>query len=120
MKLIDDIGFDTSFSFIYSQRPGTPAAFIPDDVSQDTKKARLKALQEKILEQAQLISQKMVGTRRKILVEGRSRKSDQEMSGRTENNRVVNFKGSLELVGEFVEVDITQALNNSMRGVIAS
>ena len=119
MKLIDDIGFDTSFSFIYSQRPGTPAAFIPDNVSQETKKTRLRALQQKILDQAHLISQKMVGTRQKILVEGPSRKSDQEMSGRTENNRVVNFKASLELVGQFVDVRITQALNNSMKGVIA-
>jgi tRNA-2-methylthio-N6-dimethylallyladenosine synthase len=119
MKLIDDIGFDTSFSFIYSQRPGTPAAFIPDNVTQETKKSRLRALQQKILDQAHLISQKMVGTRQKILVEGPSRKSDQEMSGRTENNRVVNFKAPLELVGQFVDVGITQALNNSMKGVIA-
>jgi len=119
MKLIDDIGFDTSFSFIYSQRPGTPAAFIPDNVTQETKKSRLRALQQKILDQAHLISQKMVGTRQKILVEGPSRKSDQEMSGRTENNRVVNFKAPLELVGQFVDVRITQALNNSMKGVIA-
>jgi tRNA-2-methylthio-N6-dimethylallyladenosine synthase len=119
MKLIDDIGFDTSFSFIYSQRPGTPAAFIPDNVGQETKKSRLRALQQKVLDQAHLISQKMVGTRQKILVEGPSRKSDQEMSGRTENNRVVNFKASLELVGQFVDVRITQALNNSMKGVIA-
>jgi tRNA-2-methylthio-N6-dimethylallyladenosine synthase len=119
MKLIDDIGFDTSFSFIYSQRPGTPAAFIPDNVTHETKKSRLMALQQKILDQAHLISQKMVGTRQKILVEGPSRKSDREMSGRTENNRVVNFEAPLELVGQFVDVRITQALNNSMKGVIA-
>ena len=119
MKLIDDVGFDASFSFIYSQRPGTPAAFIPDDVTQETKKARLKALQEKILQQAHLISEKMVGTTQKILVEGRSKKSEQEMSGRTENNRVVNFKGSGVLIGQFIDVDITQALNNSLKGVIA-
>jgi len=119
MKLIDDIGFDTSFSFIYSQRPGTPAAFIPDNVTRETKKSRLSALQQKILDQAHLISHKMVGTRQKILVEGPSRKSDQEMSGRTENNRVVNFNAPLELVGQFVDVGITQALNNSMKGVIA-
>ena len=119
MKLIDDVGFDASFSFIYSQRPGTPAAFIPDDVTLDTKKTRLKALQEKILQQAHLISEKMVGTTQKILVEGRSRKSEQEMSGRTENNRVVNFKGSGALIGQFIDVDITQALNNSLKGLIA-
>ncbi len=119
MKLIDDVGFDTSFSFIYSQRPGTPAAFIPDDVTKDTKKLRLKTLQERILKQAGLISQKMVGTRQTVLVEGLSRKSDEEISGRTENNRVVNFKGSLELVGQFIDVEITQAMHNSMRGVVA-
>ncbi len=119
MKLIDDVGFDTSFSFIYSQRPGTPAAFIPDDVTKDTKKLRLKTLQERILKQAGLISQKMVGTRQTVLVEGLSRKSDEEISGRTENNRVVNFKGSLELVGQFIDVEITQAMHNSMKGVVA-
>jgi len=119
MSLIDKVGFDASFSFIYSQRPGTPAAFMPDSLSQETKKARLRTLQDKILEQAHIISQKMVGTRQRILVEGPSRKSSEEMSGRTENNRVVNFKGTLEMVGQFVDVDITQALNNSMKGVIA-
>ena len=119
MKLIEDIGFDTSFSFIYSQRPGTPAAFIPDEVSQETKKERLKRLQDKILQQASQISRKMVGTTRSILVEGHSRKSDQELSGRTENNRVVNFPGPDSLIGHFVDVHITGALNNSMRGVIA-
>jgi len=118
MKLIDDIGFDASFSFIYSQRPGTPAAFIEDDVTQETKKARLKTLQEKLLQQANMISHNMVGTTQKILVEGPSRKSKQEMSGRTENNRVVNFSGSDALVGQFIDVDITQALNNSLKGVI--
>jgi tRNA-2-methylthio-N6-dimethylallyladenosine synthase len=119
MKLIDDVGFDTSFSFIYSQRPGTPAAFIADNVSHDTKKTRLKKLQEKILEQARLVSQKMVGTTQTILVEGRSRKSDQELSGRTENNRVVNFKASDGLVGQFVDVDITRVMNNSLKGTIS-
>ena len=119
MKLIDDVGFDASFSFIYSQRPGTPAAFIADDVTQETKKARLKALQEKLLQQANLISQNMVGTTQKILVEGPSRKSAQQMSGRTENNRVVNFTASDALVGQFIDVDIIQALNNSLKGVIS-
>jgi len=119
MKLIDDVGFDTSFSFIYSQRPGTPAAFIVDSVSRDTKKARLKELQEKILGQARLVSQTMVGTTQTILVEGQSRKSDQELSGRTENNRVVNFKASDELIGQFVDVDIIRAMNNSLKGVLS-
>ncbi len=119
MKLIEDIGFDASFSFIYSQRPGTPAAFIPDNLSQETKKIRLKTLQDTISQQASQISRKMVGTTQSILVEGRSRKSDQELTGRTENNRVVNFRAPETLIGHFIDVRITEALNNSMRGVIA-
>jgi len=116
MKLIDDVGFDASFSFIYSQRPGTPAAFMPDNVSLETKKQRLRQLQDKLLNQANDISRKMVGSTQRILVEGYSRKSDSELSGRTENNRVVNFRGADELIGQFVHVDIIQALNNSLRG----
>lgn len=119
LKLIEDLSFDTSFSFIYSQRPGTPAAFIPDNLSQETKKARLKILQDKILQQASQISRKMVGTTQSILVEGHSRKSDQELTGRTENNRVVNFQAPEALIGHFVDVHITEAQSNSMRGVIA-
>jgi tRNA-2-methylthio-N6-dimethylallyladenosine synthase len=119
MKLIEDVGFDMSFSFIYSQRPGTPAAFMPDDVSLETKKLRLQELQTKLLEQANRISRQMVGTTQRILVEGYSRKSELEISGRTENNRVVNFVGSRELIGEFVWVEITRALNNSLKGILA-
>jgi tRNA-2-methylthio-N6-dimethylallyladenosine synthase len=119
MKLIEDVGFDTSFSFIYSARPGTPAAFMPDNVSLETKKARLQQLQDRLLEQANRISRQMVGTRQRILVEGRSRKSDLELCGRTENNRVVNFTGPEELIGRFVEVEITRALNNSLKGRLA-
>jgi tRNA-2-methylthio-N6-dimethylallyladenosine synthase len=119
MKLIDDVGFDTSFSFIYSQRPGTPAAFMPDDVSLETKKQRLRQLQQKLLDQANRISRRMVGSRQRILVEGYSRKSDAELSGRTENNRVVNFAGPSSLIGEFARVEITQALNNSLKGILA-
>jgi len=119
MKLIDDIGFDTSFSFIYSQRPGTPAAFIPDSITQEVKKARLKLLQERILQQANQISRKMVGSTQKILVEGFSKKSDDELAGRTENNRVVNFVGDESLVGKFIDVEIITALNNSLKGTIA-
>jgi tRNA-2-methylthio-N6-dimethylallyladenosine synthase len=118
MKLIDDVGFDTSFSFIYSQRPGTPAAFLPDDITMDIKKTRLKALQDRILMQASQISRKMVGTRQRILVEGTSRKSEEEMQGRTENNRVVNFAGTEIKPGQFIDVTITAALNNSLRGEI--
>ena len=118
MKLIDDVGFDTSFSFIYSQRPGTPAAFMADDVDQQTKKLRLKLLQDKLLEHANQISRDMVGSSQRVLVEGFSKKSRTEMCGRTENNRVVNFTGSQAMVGTFVELSITAALNNSLRGEV--
>ena len=118
MKLINDVGFDTSFSFIYSARPGTPAAFMPDSISMETKKNRLKKLQDAISIQANQISRKMVGTTQRILVEGVSRKSDKEMQGRTENNRVVNFASSPSMVGQFLEVEITSALANSLRGVV--
>jgi len=119
MKLIDDVGFDASFSFIYSQRPGTPAAFMPDNVSLETKKERLRLLQEKLLNQANQISRKMVGSTQRILVEGHSRKSDQELAGRTENNRVVNFVGPDSLIGQFADVEITRAMNNSLKGTLA-
>ena len=119
MKLIDDVGFDASFSFIYSQRPGTPAAFMADDIGMETKKERLRQLQEKLLDQANRISRNMVGTTQRILVEGYSRKSDEELAGRTENNRVVNFVGPSSLIGEFAQVEITQALNNSLKGILA-
>jgi tRNA-2-methylthio-N6-dimethylallyladenosine synthase len=116
MKLIEDVGFDTSFSFIYSQRPGTPAAFMPDDISDEVKKERLQLLQTRLLGQAARISRQMVGSRQRVLVEGHSRKSDRELSGRTENNRVVNFGGPDELIGLLVDVEVTEALNNSLRG----
>ncbi|MFO7594269.1 MAG: tRNA (N6-isopentenyl adenosine(37)-C2)-methylthiotransferase MiaB [Pseudomonadota bacterium] len=116
MKLIEEVGFDQSFSFIYSPRPGTPAADLPDDVPLDVKKAHLARLQAKINEQARAISEAMVGTTQKILVEGVSRKNEAEIAGRTENNRVVNFPGDKTLTGQFVEVRITEALPNSLRG----
>ena len=116
MKLIEDVGFDTSFSFIYSQRPGTPAAFMPDDISDEVKKERLKLLQTRLLEQAARISRQMVGSTQRVLVEGFSKKSDSELSGRTENNRVVNFAAPDELIGLLVDVEVTEALNNSLRG----
>ncbi len=118
MKLIEDVGFDTSFSFIYSARPGTPAAFMTDDVDQEIKKGRLRMLQDKLLDQANQISRKMVGTTQRVLVEGYSKKSVIEMSGRTENNRVVNFSGSDTLIGTFVDLNITAALSNSLRGEV--
>ena len=118
MKLIDDIGYDVSFSFIYSPRPGTPAAAMPDNISMETKKERLKILQEQLLYHASEIAEKMVGTTQSILVEGVSRKKKVEMQGRTENNRVVNFPGSKSMIGDFVDVAITSALPNSLRGTV--
>jgi tRNA-2-methylthio-N6-dimethylallyladenosine synthase len=116
MKLIEEVGFDQSFSFIYSPRPGTPAADLPDDVPAEEKKARLARLQAKINEQARAISEGMVGSVQKVLVEGISRKSEDEVSGRTENNRVVNFPADQSVIGQFVNVRITEAYPNSLRG----
>ena len=120
LALVDDIKFDTSYSFIYSARPGTPAASLPDDVTLDTKKQRLATLQERLLKYSQAISAAMIGSLQQILVEGPSRKDPQQMAGRTENNRVVNFDGNAALLGEFVTVRITEALPNSMRGELAT
>ncbi len=116
MDLIEQIGFDHSYSFLYSQRPGTPAAEMADDVPLQTKKMRLARLQQRIQEMAGEISRRMIGTRQTILVEGASRKNPKELSGRTENNRVVNFQGPMDLAGQFVQVMITEALPNSLRG----
>lgn len=116
MQLIEDVGFDHCFSFIYSARPGTPAASFTDDVPMTVKKARLQRLQSRILEMAGEISQSMVGSVQKILVERPSRKDPQQMAGRTENNRVVNFRAHPRLIGQFVDVAITDALPNSLRG----
>ncbi len=116
IDLINEIGFDLSFSFIYSQRPGTPAAFFEDDVATDVKKKRLKQVQALINESTQRISRQMVGEIEAVLVEGLSKKDKQQITGRTENNRVVNFNGSLDYVGQIVNVEITEALNNSLRG----
>ncbi len=116
LQLIEDVGFDQSFSFIYSQRPGTPAAQFPDDVPLSVKKQRLARLQARINEMAAAISAAMVGGEQRILVEGPSRKDPSEMAGRTENNRVVNFRGGADLVGRFVRVRITRAMPNSLRG----
>ncbi|MBT5230006.1 MAG: tRNA (N6-isopentenyl adenosine(37)-C2)-methylthiotransferase MiaB [Methylococcales bacterium] len=115
LDLIDEIGFDHSYSFIYSPRPGTPASDMPDDVSVEVKKARLKVLQEKIQNNAQVISRKMVGTTQRVLIEGPSKKDPNRLSGRTENNRVVNLEGDMNLVHQFVNVVVTEALPNSLR-----
>ena len=116
MVLIDAVRFDHAFSFIYSPRPGTPAAGLPDDVSMAVKKARLQRLQARINQLAAECSQAMIGTEQRVLVEGPSRKSPAQMSGRTDNNRVVNFAADLALIGRFVTVRITEALPNSLRG----
>ncbi len=116
MSLIEEIGFDHSFSFIYSARPGTPAADLPDDVPLEVKQARLERLQKRIVEMTQQISRRMVGSVERVLVERHSRKDGLEMAGRTENNRVVNFAGSPALIGRFVDIRITEARPNSLRG----
>ena len=118
MKLVEEIGFDSSFSFVYSARPGTPAAELPDATDEQTKKQRLQILQNRLIQQAQLISRRMVGKRERILVTGVSKKDPGQLQGRTENNRVVNFSTpDAALVGQFVHVDILEALPNSLRGV---
>ena len=116
MALIDEIGFDTSFSFIYSARPGTPAAGLVDEVPRATKKAWLQTLQARIREQADAISRSMVGTTQRVLVMSEARKGDGQLAARTENNRVVNFDGPQTLIGDFADVQITEALPNSLRG----
>jgi tRNA-2-methylthio-N6-dimethylallyladenosine synthase len=117
MKLIADIGFDTSFSFVYSARPGTPAADLVDDTPEDVKKQRLSLLQHRILQQAAEISRRMVGTDQVILVTGESKKQLSQLQGRTENNRVVNFAcDDTSLIGKFVKVRVHEALPNSLRG----
>ncbi len=116
MDLVEQVGFDQSFSFVFSRRPGTPAAQLPDATPRDEKKARLQRLQAKLNENAQAISEAMVGNIESVLVDGHSRKDDQELKGRTQNNRVVNFPGNARLIGRFVRVRITEAKANSLRG----
>lgn len=118
MNLINDIGFDMSFSFIYSARPGTPAADAVDDVSEQTKKERLQILQQRINQNSQQIARNMLHTQQRILVEGPSKKDENELTGRTENNRVVNFEGTPDMIGEFVDVDVTAVFSNSLRGTV--
>jgi len=119
MALIEDIGFDHSFSFIYSARPGTPAADLPDDTPESVKKQRLHILQGRISQQAQAISVAMVGTTQRVLVTGVSKKDPGQLAGRTENNRVVNFRyDDHRIIGEFTPVTITEALPNSLRGIV--
>jgi tRNA-2-methylthio-N6-dimethylallyladenosine synthase len=121
MKLIEDVGFDQSFSFIYSRRPGTPAADLEDTVSDAEKHARLSRLQTTINENAKRIAQTMIGTTQTVLVEGPSKKNPNEFTGRTENMRFVNFPApaGVKLIGQFVDVVVTEAMSNSLRGRLA-
>ncbi len=119
MKLIQDMDFDTSYSFVYSPRPGTPAADLPDDTPEETKKMRLKILQDRLIQQAMAISRRMVGNTERILVTGYSKKDPGQLSGRTENNRVVNFRADdTDLIGKFADIVIEEALTNSLRGIL--
>jgi tRNA-2-methylthio-N6-dimethylallyladenosine synthase len=120
MKLVDEVGFDASFSFVYSRRPGTPAADLADDMPHAVKLERLQRLQRKIEEQAQAISRGMVGTRQRVLADGPARRNPGELCGRTDNNRVVNFSAPAQLIGTFVDVAITHALPHSLRGELAA
>ncbi len=120
MNLIAEMGFDQSFSFIYSARPGTPAASLADDTPMEVKKQRLQLLQARINQQAMDISRAMVGTTQSGLVEKLSKKSANQVSGRTENNRWVNFDANASSIGQFVDVVITEALPNSLRGRLAN
>jgi len=118
LRLMDEVGFDASYSFVYSRRPGTPAAEIADDTPREVKLARLSRLQEKIDAHAGRISERMVGTSQRILVEDTSRKDATELSGRTSNRRTVNFRGEPRLIGQFVDVTITAALTHTLRGEV--
>jgi tRNA-2-methylthio-N6-dimethylallyladenosine synthase len=116
MKLIDEVGFDNSFSYLYSPRPGTPAAEMRDDTPHEVKASRLKRLQDRIAEQEDAVAQAMLGTTQRALIEGSSKKDALELAARTDNNRVVNFSGNTDLIGGFVEVKITQVVRHTLRG----
>ena len=120
MKLIDEVGFDNSFSYLYSPRPGTPAAEMHDDTPHEVKAARLKRLQDRIMEQEEGVAQAMLGTVQRVLVEGLYRKDAQELAGRTDNNRVVNFSGTPDMIGCFADVKITQVVRHTLRGELVS
>jgi tRNA-2-methylthio-N6-dimethylallyladenosine synthase len=116
MRLVEDVGFDDSYSFMYSPRPGTPAAGFAGQIPLETKQARLARLQAALEASAKAISERMVGSVERILVEGASRRNPQELAGRTSNNRVVNFSGSSRLIGKLMDVSITAALAHTLRG----
>jgi tRNA-2-methylthio-N6-dimethylallyladenosine synthase len=119
LALIEELGFDQSFSFIYSRRPGTPAASLPDDVPHEVKQARLERLQALVDSQALAIGRAMVGSVQRVLVERPSKKDPRRLAGRTGNNRWVNFDGPASLIGRFADVTVTEALANSLRGRLA-
>ena len=116
MKLIEDVGFDNSFSYLYSPRPGTPAAELRDDTPHAEKALRLKRLQDRITEQESNVAESMLGTVQRVLVEGLSKKDVHELAGRADNNRVINFPGSPGMIGRFVEVKVTQVVRHTLRG----
>jgi tRNA-2-methylthio-N6-dimethylallyladenosine synthase len=118
LRLMDEVEFDDSFSFVYSRRPGTPAADLADNTSQEVKLERLARLQRKIDAHAGRISERMVGTHQQVLVEGASRKNAEELTGRTANRRTVNFRGAPQLIGQFVDLTITAALSHTLRGEV--
>ncbi|MDH4167205.1 MAG: TRAM domain-containing protein, partial [Gammaproteobacteria bacterium] len=120
LDLVREIGFDQSFSFIYSQRPGTPASSLPDDVTHAEKQARLERLQAQLNAQAGAISRSMVGTIQRVLVERPSKRDTRQLAGRTENNRWVNFDGPASLINRFTDVVVTEAMPNSLRGRLAA
>ena len=116
LRLIEEVGFDQSFSFLYSPRPGTPAASLPDEASPEVKQRRLELVQQRFNVQARAISERMVGSRQRVLVERPSKRNKQELAGRTDNNRWVNFAGPATLINQFADVVITEAMPNSLRG----
>jgi tRNA-2-methylthio-N6-dimethylallyladenosine synthase len=120
MRLIDEVGFDNSFSYLYSPRPGTPAAELCDDTPHEVKAARLKRLQDRITEQENEVALAMLGTNQRALVEGTSKKDALELAARTDNNRVVNFSGTADLIGRFVHVKITQIVRHTLRGELVT
>ncbi|HTT37116.1 MAG TPA: tRNA (N6-isopentenyl adenosine(37)-C2)-methylthiotransferase MiaB [Burkholderiales bacterium] len=120
LRLAQDVGFDRSFSFVYSPRPGTPAASLSDETPGEVKLQRLQQLQQRLDQQSQVISESMIGSRQRILVEGRSKRDPHEVAGRTQNNRVVNFSGDEGLIGQFVDVIIQSVLPHSLRGALAT
>ena len=120
IKLIEEVGFDASFSFLYSPRPGTPAAELPDEVPHEIKSARLKRLQDLVTLQAESLSSSLPGTVQRVLVESVSRKNKEELAGRMDNNRIVNFAGSSGMLGRFVDVKITTVWSYTMRGELVT